>query len=225
MNELLKVVLSLSLSGALLILLLFVFRFLFKERLSKRWQYYIWLVVVARLLLPFAPETNLMAALFQGLDVIGGTTEQIESVGIVHTNQMDEVTEGQNNPHREQTKPTESVNHPVGNIATAVWANLWLGWLVVALLLFIRKITVYQDFVKYIRAGCVEAADIDLLERFGKLVEQKKINTTVELYTNNLISSPLLIGFFRPCIVLPTVYLPPADLPFWERIQPIEIIR
>ena len=214
MNELLKVVLSLSLSGALLILLLFVFLFLFKERLSKRWQYYIWLVVVARLLFPFAPETNLMAALFQGLDVIGGTTEQIESVGIVPANQTDEVTEGQNNPHREQAKPAESVHRPVGNIATAVWANLWLGWLVVALLLFIRKITVYQDFVKYIRAGCVEAADIDLLERFGKLVERKKINTTVELYTNNLISSPLLIGFFRPCIVLPTVYLPSADFDY-----------
>jgi len=125
MNELVKVVLSLSLSGALLILLLFVFRFLFKERLSKRWQYYIWLVVVARLLFPFAPETNLMAALFQGFDMIGGTTEQIEPVGIVPANQTDEVTDGQNNPHREQMKPSESVHRPVGNIAIAVWANLW----------------------------------------------------------------------------------------------------
>ena len=68
MNETLKIVLSLSLSGTLLILLLFLLRFLFKERLSKRWQYYIWLVAVARLLFPFAPETNLMATLFQGID-------------------------------------------------------------------------------------------------------------------------------------------------------------
>ena len=73
MNEILKVVLSLSLSGTLLILLLFLLRPLFKERLSKRWQYYIWLVVVARLLCPFAPETNLMTALFQGID--RGTTQ------------------------------------------------------------------------------------------------------------------------------------------------------
>lgn len=77
MNELLKVVLSLSLSGTLLILLLFLPRSLFKERLSKRWQYYIWLVVIARLLFPFAPETNLMARLFQGID---RPTEQMEIV-------------------------------------------------------------------------------------------------------------------------------------------------
>ena len=218
MNEMLKVVLSLSLSGTLLIFLLFLPRSLFKERLSKRWQYYIWLVVVARLLFPFAPETNLMARLFQGID---RTTEPMEIIypyaqqgGIADTIQADETMYGQNNLHSEQMEPAKSVNNPIRNMVTAVWTNLWLGWLVIALILFIRKITVYQDFVKYIRSGCVEVADIDLLERFGKLVEQKQINTTVELYTNNLISSPLLIGFFRPSIVLPPIDLSPTDFDY-----------
>lgn len=218
MNELLKVVLSLSLSGTLLILLLFLPRSLFKERLSKRWQYYIWLVVIARLLFPFAPETNLMARLFQGID---RPTEQMEIVspyaqqsGIANTIQADETIHGQNNLHSEQMEPAKLVNSPNSNMVTMVWTNIWLGWLVMALILFIRKITVYQDFVKYIRASCVEVADIDLLERFGKLVERKQINTTVELYTNNLISSPLLIGFFRPYIILPTVDLSPTDFDY-----------
>lgn len=70
-------------------------------------------------------------------------------------------------------------------------------------ILFIRKITICQGFVKYIRAGCKEVTYIDLLERFGKLVDQNKIKTTVELYTNNLISSPLLIGFSCPAFGLP----------------------
>ncbi|MDE6714242.1 MAG: M56 family metallopeptidase [Lachnospiraceae bacterium] len=218
MNETLKVVLSLSLSGNFLILLLFLLRSLFKERLSKRWQYYIWLVVVARLLLPFAPESNLMATLFQGID---GTTEQTEIVspytqqgGIVDKSQTDEAIDGQNNLQSEQTESAASVNSFVRNIVTVAWQNLWIGWLAVALILFVRKITIYQDFVKYIRVGCVEVADIDLLERFGKLVEQNQIKTRVELYTNNLISSPLLIGFFRPCIILPTTELPPTDFDY-----------
>lgn len=221
MNETLKVVLSLSLSGALLILLLFLLRSLFKERLSKRWQYYIWLVVVARLLFPFAPETNLMTTLFQGLD---RTTEQAEIVspytwqgGIIGSSQTDDVTDGQNNLHSDQTELAESINGRVRNSVSAVWQNLWIGWLAVALILFVRKITIYQDFVKYIRAGCEEVADIDLLERFGKLVEQNQIKTTVELCTNNLISSPLLIGFFRPCIILPTADLPPMDFDYTIR--------
>lgn len=218
MNETLKVVLSLSLSGTLLILLLFLFRFLFRERLSKRWQYYIWLVVVARLLFPFAPETNLMAALFQGIDRASEQTEAVSPYtwqgGIIDQSETSEVTDGQNNRHSEQAELAEAVNSPVRSGVSMVWQNLWIGWLVAALILFVRKITIYQDFVKYIRAGCVEVADIDLLERFGKLVEQNQIKTTVELCTNNLISSPLLIGFFRPYIILPTADLPSTDFDY-----------
>ena len=218
MNEILKVIVSLSLSGTLLILLLFLLRPLLKERLSKRWQYYIWLVVVARLLFPFAPEANLMATIFQGID---RTTEQVEIVspyaqqgGIVDGFQTGKAIVGQNNLYGEPTEPVPSVNRPIKNIVTAVWQNLWIVWLVMVLILFIRKITIYQDFVKYIRAGCMEVSDIDLLERFGKLVERNRVNTTVELYTNNLISSPLLIGFFHPCIVLPTANLPTTDFDY-----------
>ena len=218
MNEILKSVLSLSLSGALLILLLFFLRSLFKERLSKRWQYYIWLVAVARLLFPFAPEPNLMASLFQGT---GRGAEQTKAVSpymqqgdISGQPQTGETADGQNAQPREQTDPAESVHHPVRNLGTAIGRNLGLVWLVTALLLFIRKVTIYQDFVKYIRAGCVEVADINLLERFGKLVAQNQIRSTVELSTNPLISSPLLIGFFRPCIVLPTANLSPTDFDY-----------
>lgn len=53
-----------------------------------------------------------------------------------------------------------------------------------------------------------------MLEQFGKLIEYSKIKVPVELYTNNLISSPLLIGFFRPCIVLPTVSMTTSDFQY-----------
>ena len=52
MSELLKWILSLSLAGSVLILLLMLLRPLVRERVSRRWQYYIWLLVIARLLLP-----------------------------------------------------------------------------------------------------------------------------------------------------------------------------
>lgn len=60
MNEVWKIFLSMSFSGGLLILaLLFGKRFL-KDRISRQWQYYIWLVVIARLLFPFGPEISLL---------------------------------------------------------------------------------------------------------------------------------------------------------------------
>ena len=55
MIELLKLLLSLSFSGTVLILILLLSRPLYRNRLSRQWQYYIWLIVVARMLLPFTP--------------------------------------------------------------------------------------------------------------------------------------------------------------------------
>lgn len=57
-----------SFSGALLILLLFVGKRFFKDKISRQWQYYIWLIVIVRLLLPLGPETNLMGKTYQTID-------------------------------------------------------------------------------------------------------------------------------------------------------------
>ena len=218
MTEILKTMLSLSLSGSLLILLLFLLRPVIKARLSKRWQYYIWLVVAARLMLPFAPEENFMGTFFQGIDRAVTQTELAAPTGqptaVAGISSAEYKTDGSKKLHHEQRKPMKSAGILARIVSSAMWKHLWPGWFAIALILLIRKITIYQDFVKYIRAGSEEAGDIDLLERFGKLVEKSRVTNTVELCTKSLISSPLLIGFFHPCIVLPTADLSSSDFEY-----------
>jgi len=60
MNLVFKTVLSMSLSGALLILALFFGGRFLKGKLGRQWQYYVWLIVLLRLFLPFGPEESLM---------------------------------------------------------------------------------------------------------------------------------------------------------------------
>lgn len=64
MTALLRTLLSLALSGSVLILLLLLLLPRLRTRTSRRWQYYIWLAAVLRLLVPFAPEASLMNQLF-----------------------------------------------------------------------------------------------------------------------------------------------------------------
>ena len=68
MSELWKLVLSLSLSGTLLMLLLSAGKHIWKKSFSKTWQYYIWLVVAARLLLPVTAPLNLVGGLMQPVE-------------------------------------------------------------------------------------------------------------------------------------------------------------
>lgn len=96
---------------------------------------------------------------------------------------------------------------PLVNTIEPIIKNIHIIWLVIALLLFTRKITAYQSFVKYIYAGSTMVDDINLLEHFGTVIEQNNIKGTVGLYVNDTISSPMLIGFFHPRIILTTATL------------------
>lgn len=71
MNHYFIMLISLSLSGSLLAIIVFALKSALKNRLSKIWQYYIWIIVLLRLILPFTPQTSLIGSLFhQSKDII-----------------------------------------------------------------------------------------------------------------------------------------------------------
>ena len=214
MNTLMITVLSLSLSGSVFIAILYWCKALYRERLSRRWQYYIWLIVVVRMLLPFSFEVNLIGSLFNGI----GRVNSVAFVEMESGNIANDVGWNTSGARIDQHVPApvilgthNAVPHSQDSVFDMLISNLWLIWLVVALLLFVRKLTIYQSFARYIRAGRVELTCIDDYERFGKILEQSGIRRMVGIYTNSLVSSPLLIGFFQPYIVLPTMDISESD--------------
>ena len=66
MNEIIKLILSLSLSGSILAVIIFLLKPFIKYKLSKSIQYYIWMVVLLRLVLPFSFEVSIMNDVFYG---------------------------------------------------------------------------------------------------------------------------------------------------------------
>ncbi len=207
MNAVLKIFLSMSFSGSLLILILLLGKQFLKNKISRQWQYYIWLVVVLRLLLPFGPEVSLMGKTYRTVDqaisqaallppqqqpplnVPGGNL--VPAVGAEHRKEM------LNSPADDVT-----TTHPFQDIGVLLINHIWL---VVALGLLIRKITIYQGFVRYIKARLTPVSDIERLDELSIVAEQSGIKKPVELCVNPLVSSPLLIGLFHPYIVLPRV--------------------
>ena len=144
MNDTLRMVLSLSLSGGLLIAVLLLCRPLYRERLSKSWQYYIWLLVVARLLLPVAPEGNLMGQLFQPEEPVRVDRQVPAEIGEPAPADWTEVQDAADVnsiavPEPEPVQP--SLRVPPGVL-------LGLAWLGTALLLGARKVMIYRGFVR-----------------------------------------------------------------------------
>ena len=218
MNAVLKIFLSMSFSGGLLILaLLFGKRFL-KDKISRQWQYYIWLIVVLRLLLPFGPEVNLLGKTYQAVDQAitkaAPLPPQQPALNTPRDVLAPAVSLEQN--HETVSPPAEDLTtaHPLQEIGVLLANHVWLIWLMIALGLLIRKVTIYQGFMRYIKAGLNPVSDLAVLDRLSIAAERADIQKPVELCVNPLISSPLLMGFFHPCVVLPSADIPEMDFQY-----------
>ena len=284
MNNILARFLSMSFSGALLILILIIFRPLYQNRTGRRWQYYIWLIVIASLLLPFSVQKSISILLMEwtGIwqivsedvteleDFSDGTAlqnistdsdgnrldknhfnenhldeddsnenrldEDYSNENHLNGNYLDEKHLDENHldenylngKHLDENRLNLSVDAAYDKNADSNWSgvlseiityvcrfsHLWVVWLGTAVVFFVRKITVYQEFIVYMKAGWEEVADMQLLDTLAQVGERVGVKRPVELYTNSLICSPLLIGFFHPCIVLPSAQLSEADFKY-----------
>ena len=207
MNTVLKIFLSMSCSGSLLILALLLGKHFYKDKISRQWQYYIWLAVVLRLLLPFGPKVNLLGKIYQAAGQAVTQSAPLPSRRF-ETNPSGDLSvpaAGLEQSRENVSSPAEDLTavHPLQEIRVLLTTHIWLVWLAAALGLLIRKITVYQGFMCYIKAGLIPVSDLDILDRLSIAAVRADMQKPVELCVNPLISSPLLIGFFRPCIVLP----------------------
>ena len=155
MNAVLKIFLSMSVSGGLLILVLLLGKQLLKDKISRQWQYYIWLVVVLRLLLPFGPEANLLGKTYQAVDqaVTRAAPLPQPALGAPGGNPTPAVDLGQNSENTIRPAENLTAAHPLQDIWTLLINHVWLVWLAAALGLLIRKVTIYQGFLRHIHAG------------------------------------------------------------------------
>lgn len=154
MAEYLKVPVSLSLSGSLVILVLLLCGPLLRGRVSRRWQYYVWLVAIFRLLLPLSPQASPIGALFREPEA----PPAVQAAGPYAAETV---------PARAETAPKPlppaqpSVPPPDQASAGISPAEaLALAWLGGALVLMVWRVSAYLHFLRCLRAGRREVSEI-----------------------------------------------------------------
>lgn len=195
MNFIFLLFFSLTISGSLLTILLLLFKPLLKNYFSKTWQYYIWIIVIIRLLVPIAPKFNLVGQLFSYNNKI------IEDI-----NQTLEQEFSLNKSIQKDTTPV-SLNNTIKG-------NLWIFWIIIAIVLFIHKIISYYQFLHLIKAGRIKVSNSEILNLYQEICTKLKIKNPPVLYRNKLLSSPMLVGIFHPFIVLSQTNLTNQELAY-----------
>lgn len=236
MNEFMKMLLSLSVSGTLIFMILKAVKPLYKEKFSRRWQYYIWLIAALRFLIPFAPETALMNQSFimiensvQNFVKDRQSIERAASTG-TEGNEKDPLwlLTGQNflknkadseltNGLPEQRADAEKVWEGTGNefsVADRVWMALFLIWAVVFATCFALRIRTYHRFVKCLAREDCQVCDGEVRELMDLCADSLHLKRRIRLYSSSLITSPLLLGVRKPALILPAGEIPREMLPY-----------
>lgn len=204
MRQIILCVLSLSLSGALTGLILLLIRPFTKKAFSKRWNYYVWLLVVLRLLLPvhfdiFGQSQNAAAVENEILDYRAEETEteDVMTNGVMPEDFHSEVSGAEASPGEINSVPSGEKNAVDMGLAVGI---VWIfgGGIILA-----KKLWNYRRFTDSIKGGSRLIAENEETGLTAEMAQKLHIKRAPALYENTSVSSPLTIGLWKPVIVLP----------------------
>ena len=214
MPSLFEWVLRSSAMASIFIGFILLFKRLIKDKLGAKWHYYIWFLVLLRLLIPFAPQSSLsvynLFTYFQQKEaspiIVSSENTQdirtgyVEEQARVSELPQDSIAFPENKSVLEGVTPEQAYEFSIPNINTlGILSYIWLmGLLIIALytisvnLLFWLKIK-HQDSI----------SDQGILKLFDDCKGKMGISKDVPLIETDRVKTTTLFGFSQPRLLLP----------------------
>ncbi len=225
MSNLFLTVLSLSLMGSIIIIVVVLLDKMFRVNYSRRWIYIIWVVLAVRMILPFhmsfidLPERSHWkeVAAVSSTDTrnrrdISEWTSQFDPIALGDTTKGDDsqITEAEtvtstnssnvitNSKSLKDTGASKlSFLLPIIDIMAVIWA-------VGVLLFLIYHFGAYLSYRKKISRWSIQADNNEAQVQHRSLCEKMNIKSQIEILTSNQVQAPMLMGLLKPYIVLPS---------------------
>ncbi len=198
LSDIFCTILIMSLSGSALILLLLALKPLIRHRLSKSVQYALWLITLAALIVPVSkliaiPEAPTKIV----VEPIQTVVEQNIFLAEEETNTLP-LTNTDTNSATEATA-TPAVTPAPDPVLTATVVFIMLNYLLIVVAVLFYYIVSYIRFTKKVRRHRTRARMEELYEHVGLCGD----TIAPRLYRSALVTTPMLIGIFKPEIILP----------------------
>ncbi|MCX7749660.1 MAG: hypothetical protein N2645_22630 [Clostridia bacterium] len=201
MNEGIKLLLSLSLSGTILAGIIFLLKPFIKNKISKSIQYYVWLVVLLRLIIPFSSEGSVMNNLFYGNPSASDTSISYNAEPATRTEDINK--QSNSNPNIENKAEIGADNNDVDHskyvkdLFNQYALYLWILGIISVLT---YNITGYFRFSRQLKRSNIKASEAEN-EVLKALLNGRYRH--VKLVRNPFVNTPLLVGIIKPCIIIP----------------------
>lgn len=188
--EIMKIILSMTFTGSIISFFLFILKPIIKEKLPKSFQYYMWFSVVIALMLPVSKiiiipiSDNSVISMKSMYDM----AQWISDIAFAKSVNLVFAPQSENGQNIRQITCFPSVA-----------VSLFFLWQLGMSLIFAFNIICYVSYVRRLSKHNISAGQQEI-ELLNNLLEGK---STLRLYKNSIVKTPILIGFFHPAVILP----------------------
>lgn len=179
---------------------------LISKHYTAKWCYHIWLIIVVGWLIPIRPTFNISFLPLQNFKSL-----EIPKKIIAVNTYADNVVFNQ--VISEKTK------------GISLLTCFFIIWLVGVLIIFSYHVLRHMYFMKVIRHWSIDFSDKSYIELFNKIKQEQIIKEEIKIKICDGISSPMLIGLFKPIILLPNIKLSKTEFAFIVKHELIHFKR
>lgn len=193
-----------SLMASILVGFILCIKVLFRNKLTPRWQYMLWIVLMVRLLLPWSPDSSysiysLLSYSSSVSEVIPKNMPATENIVNIESDRKVEL-ESNSKMATKTSEPEVKVSSEkqttfsLYKLALYVWLA---GVIILAAITFLTNRRLYSYIKKQ-----PDITDEQVATVFNRCKQSMKMKKTVSLRLAGKIASPTVFSFFRPKVLL-----------------------
>ena len=180
-------------SGIIIILL--ISKLIFKNNLSSRMQYNLWLLLLGLLAVPFIPFRLVsfpqISSWLRSVRNYSASHADVGANNVMDTG-LSGITNWMNNFALSVNKDTPSVT---GYILLGIWI---VGMLAMMILIIKSSLR-----LRTIKRSALSLQNPEVRRLYNKCLNEMKIARNIPVYSTAFLKSPIIVGLLKPCIYLP----------------------
>ena len=175
--------------------ILLIAKWVFRNNLSSRMQYNLWLLLLGLLAVPFIPFRLVsFPQIFSWLSSVRNSSASHADVGA--NNVMDTGLSGTTNWMNDFAL---SVNKDTPSVTGYILLGIWIVGMLAMMILVIKSSLRLRNLEK----SALPLQNKEVRRLYNHCLEEMEIHRDIPVYSTAFLKSPIIVGFLKPCIYLP----------------------
>ena len=175
--------------------ILLIAKWVFRNNLSSRMQYNLWLLLLGLLAVPFIPFRLIsFPQIFSWLSSVRNSSASHADVGA--NNVMDTGLSGTTNWMNDFAL---SVNKDTPSVTGYILLGIWIVGMLAMMILVIKS----SLRLRTIKRSALPLQNPKVRRLYNRCLNEMKITRNIPVYSTAFLKSPIIVGFLKPCIYLP----------------------